>query len=882
MESYNTLIDGLPDPAAASRFSANLAETHLAEHAKLSKKPGLLSDVLALASFSPLLATTLLQHPDHIWWLDRKRRLTGVRSTEDLQESLARFSLVNSQISPQVLFARFRRRELLRIFLRDIRRLAGIAEITEEISNLADAILESALKLARNLMDKRYGMPQETAPDGRVAPGTACIAALGKLGSRELNYSSDIDLLFIYSAEGATAGGERGQVTNREYFVKLAEQVVKLVGSNEGEGAAYRVDLRLRPHGSLGALALTVDDMVRYYRNEARAWERQVMIRSRGCAGDLRLFKMFFSEIEELVFSKDESVESALESVRLSKEAIDRERSRDSGYNVKLGRGGIREIEFIAQALQLAYGGRDRWLRSPHTLISLARLADRGHLSEAELTDLSGAYEFLRRTEHILQMENGLQTHTVPDDPKRRALLAARIGFAGGGIFERDIRKHTGKVSHVFSRVFGSEHAAITGLSAGIGFGFTVQKVRTDTDDLIAAFSPHFAGMLDANPHIAAALSEGTTAFVEPDYNAAMMGAIKAGDDLRRRLAALRRTWQSLLLPIAIADISNQISIRDAKGHQTELAGATIEAALRIAADELSSRYGDNAGGLRLAVLALGKLGGRGVDYESDLDLLFVYDEKGDVPAGITHTEYYSRAVELFVTALSSVTRDGSLYRVDLRLRPYGGKGLTANPKDEFLKYMTETADVWELLAFVKLRAVSGDMDLATHVEMETRRIIHERALEVEPDELASETRRVRLALQKQRSSTRRTGEIDIKYGEGGMLDVYFAMRYLQLRDNVPDHGHDRSTIFMLDRLRDVGSLPAEAHADLAAGYGFLAMLDHNLRLTVGRTTRLSRSQANVLTVIADRMGFSSAKDLIERLTTQRLNIRQRFDEMVG
>ena len=305
------LIDGLPDHDAARRFLEQLAEKHPRDHANLEKNAALLSDVTTLATFSPLLAATLLQNPEYLWWLNRKRADSGVRGKGRAARILARFSLTNSQLEPQVLFARFRRRELLRIYLRDIRRLATIAEITEEISNLADAILESALKLARREMDNRFGSPQETDEKGRT-PRAFCIAALGKLGSRELNYSSDIDLIFLYSDEGTTSGqGSRGAVTNREYFVKLAEFTTKLVGEPSGEGAAYRVDLRLRPHGTLGALALSVKDTIRYYQTEARGWERQVMIRSRGCAGDIELFKEFFAAVEDLVFSKKETVETA-------------------------------------------------------------------------------------------------------------------------------------------------------------------------------------------------------------------------------------------------------------------------------------------------------------------------------------------------------------------------------------------------------------------------------------------------------------------------------------------------------------------------------------------------------------------------------------------
>src|SRR5258708_24292027 len=313
MKRIEQLICDLPDPDAARRFLGQLAENHPSQSAKLLKKEGLLSDVLTLVSFSPLLATTLLQNPDYFWWLGRKRMESGVRGKEELVESLARFALTNSQLEPQVLFARFRRRELLRIYLRDIRRLATIAEITEEISNLADAILEAALKLASREMDNRYGMPQETDDKGREISARFCIAALGKLGSKELNYSSDIDLLFMYSDEGKTSGsGSRGSVTNREYFVKLAEYTTKLVGHQSGEGAAYRVDLRLRPHGTLGALALSLNDTIRYCKTEARAWERQVLIRSPGCAGDIEPFKQFFSEVQNLIFSNSEALKTPL------------------------------------------------------------------------------------------------------------------------------------------------------------------------------------------------------------------------------------------------------------------------------------------------------------------------------------------------------------------------------------------------------------------------------------------------------------------------------------------------------------------------------------------------------------------------------------------
>jgi glutamate-ammonia-ligase adenylyltransferase len=353
--------------------------------------------------------------------------------------------------------------------------------------------------------------------------------------------------------------------------------------------------------------------------------------------------------------------------------------------------------------------------------------------------------------------------------------------------------------------------------------------------------------------------------------------AVTAGD-LGEAIAVLRRTWSRAMLDIALCDIFGKCSMDDAKRAQTMLAEASIAAAITIAGEEMARKYGPQSAQFPLAVLALGKLGGRSLDYDSDLDLLLVYDDSVPVPADLTHAEFYSRAVELFVTALSSATRDGHLYRIDLRLRPYGSKGLSSMPADAFLKYMDETAAIWELLAFVKLRAVGGDMALARAVEQKTRQVIHQRASQIPRTELTAEVLLIREALEKKRTRVRRQGDVDIKYGAGGLLDVYFATRFLQLRDNLPDEENDRSTNFVLQRLSDIGSADNENCHRLAEGYKFLSALDHNLRLTVGRTTRLPAGDVNTLSAIAARMHLDSPNSLLQHLTLHRLEIREAFD----
>src|SRR5438477_1187258 len=235
-EMLERLLSQLPDRRTPALLYDRLGQARKSVATLFERDPGVLSDVLTLAAWSPLLATTIENNPDYVTWLQRERVDPRVRSCEELSESLARFALINSTLDPHVMLSRFRRRELLRTYLHDIRRTRTIVETTEELSNLADTILEYALKLARQHLDNRYGPPQIADTHGRISTAEFCIIALGKLGSCELNYSSDIDLVFLYSENGLTAMGE---LTNREYFVKLAERLMRVVSAQTGEGAAY-------------------------------------------------------------------------------------------------------------------------------------------------------------------------------------------------------------------------------------------------------------------------------------------------------------------------------------------------------------------------------------------------------------------------------------------------------------------------------------------------------------------------------------------------------------------------------------------------------------------------------------------------------------------
>ena len=905
MSAPEHLINDLPDPESALRFLDRIAAEQPSSSRKLLKNEALLSDVLTLVAYSPLLATTLLQNPEYIPWLGKHRFDRGVRGKDEMLESLARFSLTHTGLENQVIFARFRRRELLRVYLADIRRQATVAETTEQLSNLADAILETALRIARQEMDNRYGGPLETDEKGRQRNAGFCVVSLGKLGSRELNYSSDIDLLFLYSAEGNTSGsGSRGQVTNREYFVKLAEHITRMIGQQTGEGATYRVDLRLRPHGRVGPLAMSVGDTATYYNSEAQDWERQVLIRSRASGGDAELFNQFYESVEASVFSESQSVADALRSVRRSKQKIDFELDAARGTDVKLGRGGIREIEFIAQALQLAHGGRDRWLRSSHTLISLTRLADRGLLGQDELSQLFEAYDFLRRLEHILQMENGLQTHLVPNDPPRRLLVARRMRCPNVEEFNAELQRHTDNVNRTFRRVFSDENIErvstspqtiaagvfepqLQVLSSIVTTGSSVSTNEANSEVSYRHSSDRYAELAAVSAKFSEILTGDServdTDIPGPDIYLPMLArAISNRTDLRDRLSALRRSWRSILLDIAARDAGGEITTREAKHRQTRLAEAAIDASIEIVTSEMTARYGWDGGKMPIAIMGLGKLGGGGIDYDSDLDIIVVYDDTVPTPPDVSITEFYARVVESFVNVLSGMTREGSLYRVDLRLRPHGKNGPNCISARSFADYVRNEAAIWELLAFLKIRAAGGKTELAASVERDIVSLIFERALKIDRAELAAETLRIRRNLEKQRTAADRRGVVDIKYGPGGMLDIYFAIRYLQLRDGVPDDPADRSSEFVLERLLENGSISAGHHAALLEGYRFISELDHAIRLTTGRSTKLPPLNSRTIAYAASRLGLDSVDVLLQQLSIHRIAVRESFESVIS
>jgi glutamate-ammonia-ligase adenylyltransferase len=405
----------------------------------------------------------LLSHPLYLAHAADKELLAD-RLTARLAETVDEESLLR-----QVRL--FRKEEMLRISLRDLLGRADLSETVEELSNLAEVCLQAAYERIDDELRKRHGSPLVAGEDGIFLPAGFAVIGMGKLGGQELNFSSDIDLMYVYSADGETAGiagvdnAISGRITNHQYFIKLAERLNAVIGRTTADGFVFRVDVRLRPEGQRGPLAQSLGGYELYYESWGQTWERSALVKARPVAGDAAVGREFLDRVAPFVYRKYLDYGAIVE-IREMKLKINREVQQKGRFerDVKLGYGGIREIEFVIQSLQLIYGGRDRALRERNALKALHVLAQKGLLTYQEAGDLSAAYAFLRTVEHRIQMLDDLQTQTLPASDAELRALARRTGYRDGGReaegLLRDYGSHTRRVRDIYDRLLGSSPEA--------------------------------------------------------------------------------------------------------------------------------------------------------------------------------------------------------------------------------------------------------------------------------------------------------------------------------------------------------------------------------------------------------------------------------------
>lgn len=407
-----------------------------------------LPNLVQMLSTSQYLSDLLVQDQE---CYDLLRMTEGRPVARDtlVEEIVAAVMRVDNARDAMALLRQYKRRETIRIAYGDIVRNQAVATVARQISFLADAIVEAAVAFERRRLAGTYGTPTGR----RGEPARFCVLALGKLGGIELNYSSDIDLVFLYDDDGQTDG--QRSIANREFFERLGREVIRLVGEMTELGTAYRVDLRLRPEGSRGAICLNFDQMVTYYDTKGRTWERQAFIKARSMAGNIALGDELLRQLEPWIYRRYLSLTDITGIRSLKRRIEDRADAKSTaitgaGTNVKTGHGGIRDVEFVIQFLQLLNGGTLPEVRTGNTLDAIARLEKAGCLTPQERQLLEDNYSLLRMIEHRLQIMYDLQTHTLPTTAAERQKLAVRLGYADGGanrsavdVFESDYAERT-------------------------------------------------------------------------------------------------------------------------------------------------------------------------------------------------------------------------------------------------------------------------------------------------------------------------------------------------------------------------------------------------------------------------------------------------------
>jgi [glutamine synthetase] adenylyltransferase / [glutamine synthetase]-adenylyl-L-tyrosine phosphorylase len=905
------LLSSSPDPNSASRHLMRFEQAHPDVAGRVTATPNGLQSLIAVFSYSNFLSDELLQHPE---WLDQiagSPELYRVLSAEEIRRRLEEFLGPGAGLPGALPLAVFRRRELLRILLRDVLGHATLSEVTEELSNLADAILDVTYSRIRSELVRRHGVPRHAAGDGTPEECGFSVIALGKLGGRELNYSSDIDLMFVYGANGETDG--TSSITNKEFFKKVANLCTDLLSTYTAEGMCYRVDLRLRPDGRLGEVCLSADGAKSYYANRGRDWELQMLIKGRVAAGEPGPGRSVLEGVEPQIYSSTLDF-SAVEAVSLTRERIHEKlatKRANDAVDVKLARGGIRDVEFLVQCLQRLHGGRDMWVRHRGTLFALRRLCDKDLLSEAEYSRLASAYEFLRYVEHRLQVLDDRQTHTLPLHKDDLEVLARKLPQRELGRLPsaekllHQLNLHLEEVQETYERVIHSQQPlyysapaperrppaapeldllrepASTNLirflderAPGLAETLASRQLRRGSRAMESFLekvyaNPEYLNRLNTNPvlaHDTLDLFENSPHFAEelmrhPELIDELAGIRDQKPRLHGDLSQmvsdaveLRRFFRREMLHIQAESVCVGPEIFHTLGRTSDLADSVICTAYTLARNQVTaSLMPETAGyvpGDQMMVIALGRLGMREFDLGSDADLNFVLPD-----ADISEMVFWTRVAERMIDLISAYTGEGVMFSVDTRLRPNGREGQLVQTVTSYREYLSSRAEAWEGITYMKSRAVAGNSDTAT-------RFLHE--LQDVDWRRYGQSGRSRTDLRNMRARLEREqGESNpLKAGPGGFYDIDFSLMYLRLKSagifykvlNTPER------IDIIEKMGHLDRADAEFLQDAAA---FYRAIDHGLRIYSGHAEgNLPHSEAQLDTLTR----------LVRRWTPERLH----------
>ena len=926
MTRMEMLLASVPDPDEALHHLERLHAGSPAAFDRIASSTNSLRLLLITFSYSRFLAEAILRRPEFLLQLGASGLLHRLLTAEELGDQLLEFLGHDFAAVPSpLMLARFRRRQILRIMLRDVLGLGTLSDVTEELSNLSGAILELALRRIREELVLRYGEPRYVDINGDVQSCRFSVIALGKLGGRELNYSSDIDLMFVYSGNGETDGPVR--ITNKEFFKKVANQYTELLSTYTNEGMCYRVDLRLRPDGRYGEVCISLDGARNYYQTRARDWELQMLIKARVAAGDREPGRELLDFVEPLIYSSSldfRAVEAVSETRERISEKLAARRTAQSGLDIKLAPGGIRDIEFLVQCLQRLHGGRDPWVRHGGTLFALFRLRDKKFLSGPEYSRLVSAYEFLRSLEHRLQFDQDLQTHTLPADAETLAVLARKMpGALTADSFERELESHLEDVREIYERVISTQKPMYYS-PAWTDRGDSGSEESPDAPSELAPGSTNLERFLDQKaPQLAAELArlnlhrgrERFHHFLEkvnaaPDllarleHDPALLAGVVDifehsnyfGDQLLRHpellgevqaagyvlpeepledLPALRRFFRRQMLRIECDSIARATPIFTTLERTSDLADTVIAAAYRIAltqgAPPQSASYVPSN---QMMVITLGRLGMREFDLASDADLVFVIPD-----ADMSEHIYWTHVAERIINAISSYTGDGVIFTVDPRLRPNGREGALVQSEGAYKDYFASRAEAWEGITYMKSRAVAGNLERATEFLHALQDVDWRRYGQ-------SGRSRKELAQMRARLEKEQGARNPLKAGMGGYYDIDFALMYLRLK-GAGIFYKVLNTPARIDVIEKMGHLEREDADFLRDAATFYRAIDHGLRVSTGHaegSLPKAQAQVEVLTELVRRWTPAHLNDrpLDVKLAHIRHRTREFFNRLFG
>ena len=852
---------------------------------------------------------------------------------------------------------------MVRLISLDIQQKITLSELTRYLSELADVCVNASLQWSQHYYRSLYGyaLDQQGQEQGMIVIG------MGKLGGYELNLSSDIDLIFAFQEHGETQGGKKS-LSHQEYFTKLGQKLIQHLDQITADGFVFRVDMRLRPFGQSGALVLNLDSLENYYQDQGRDWERYAMIKARVMAGGKAAVTEFETLRKPFVYRKYLDF-GAIGALRDLKKMIAKEvRRKGIEHNIKLGEGGIREVEFIVQALQILHGGRDQGLQQASLLSVLPYLAQQKYISEQDRHALAEAYQLLRRTEHALQAINDEQTQLLPTEPQKRLALAIMVGFTSWQALDEQlwrVRKQVhaqfvdliddGEDSNeeresqetwrlllkapedkesiqdaiamvpwletdtvvarlsqllnsktiAFMQAVGQERLALfmSALMAKLvdeaqpdlvlerilpileavlrrtAYLVLLCENPTAITHLIRLCreSVWFSEAISATPALLDELLDANSLFSPPD-RAMLEDELKQiilrlpEDDEEAHMDALRRFKRSITLRIAACDITGILPVMKVSDHLTWLAEVLLEQVLYQSWRYLTQKHGypvshgDVKQTAQLAIIGYGKSGGWELGYDSDLDLVFIYDAQ---PNGMTNgarsvdnLTFYTRLGQRLIHMMTSFTGAGRLYEVDMRLRPSGNSGLLVASFEAFRDYQSKEAWVWEHQALTRARGLAGDTDLLARFEECRRDIV---ASHRDISELKAEVIKMREKMRAHLDTGGKEKGFDLKQGMGGIIDIEFMVQFIVLAwsHKYPELMRYSDNVRQLESAAAAGLLAADQAQQMIEIYTLYRARAHRLTLQQqGRVVQDDELASNQAIVSQFWQAFVAAEEL--------------------